>query len=131
MTTRKQTLAVTLFVLAMLSLAALACYSDSPLVARTATPTASPTLPPTPDIDTDFRVGDTVLLSGGFQLYLMNNPEPDTGDVSKRQRASCFLNPPQRVQVLDIAVDAGVVYYQVDCGYGPGWASEDHIAAAE
>lgn len=126
---RQRAIRALLLVIALLSMAALACNSDQEwIIPRTATPDPTATSVPI-TIDTAFSIGDSAVIVGeSFQVWQTNIPEADNG----RNRVigtQCF--PGQTTEVLDVAQgDDGAIYYYVHCILD-GWVSEDNLEPVE
>lgn len=118
------------FVLLMLALVSLACYSDSPLWPNELTP-APPTvtpLPPPPAGASRFQVGDIAWLPKtvselGIRADLTTYPEP----VNVNNRVPCTQDTPLRILYTGINLDDGTIYQLVDCNRLVGWVREEGI----
>jgi hypothetical protein len=105
---RKQAVLALLLVMGTLWLGVLACTSDQEwIIPRT-----------TPELETQFQVGDTARVVGSIQVLTTVDPDP-----SSSQASPCFNNT--IIEVLAVSEFDGVIYYQVDCGVNPGWLSEE------
>ena len=115
-------------VLLMLLITGLACWSsDTLFIPPTETPTLTP-VPPTPNVEGKFKIGDSVLISGqGFgSVYLTERPEPEKRG-NRVPNASCYPNT--TVTILGIQQTGDVTYYQVACNNNPGWVAEAKLQA--
>lgn len=125
----RRTSGALLLLVGLLSLAALACYSDNPLIPPTPTPT--PTLTPVPlTAETDFQIGDSVVVVGeGFQIHQTQLPEADHRN-NRVMGGTCF--PGTTTTVEDVGQDdAGNIYYKVTCVLTAGWLPAENITSAE
>ena len=107
----------------MLSLASLACWSsDTWIIPPTPSPTLTP-VPPTPDFDSLYTVGDsvTIVTDGIAPLYLTERPEPPKRS-NRVANAACYAE--MVVTILAVERVDDVIYYQITCNNLPGWASE-------
>lgn len=116
-----------LYLLTMLSMMAIACWSSNTLViSLTATPVPTATRE-TAAVDSLFQVGDTVIIVGQgiASVYLTQNPEP----VTRRNRvpnAACYPNT--SVVITDVERVDGVTYYRVECNNTFGWLAESNLS---
>jgi hypothetical protein len=111
------------WIVLVLLLASLACWSNDTLfIPPTETPTVTP-IPPTPNVEGKFKIGDKVLIGGqGFgSVYLTVQPEPEKRS-NRVPNASCYPNT--TVTILAIQRAGDVTYYQVACNNNPGWVAE-------
>lgn len=118
-----------LLLMGLLSLAALACYSDNPLIPPTQTPT--PTLTPVPlTAETEYQIGDSVTVVGNeFQIHQTQLPEADQRN-NRVMGGACF--PGTTTTVEDIGQDdAGNIYYKVTCVLNAGWLPAENIEAQQ
>jgi len=122
-----------LLVCMLLTLAALACYSDSPFYPYELTP-APPTATPAPTPQAGqarLAVGDlafspTSVTEAAFRLELTRYPEPLRSDLSNKAPQPCSQNAV--VEVLYSGVHlSGAVYHLIDCNGAVGWAHEDSL----
>jgi hypothetical protein len=116
-----------LIVLLALSAATLACWSSDTLFIPPTPTTAATAIPPTPDFESLYKVGDKLLIVGvGLApVYLTTNPEPST----RRNRvpnATCYPNTSVMVEAIERAAD--VIYYRVACNNTPGWVVETSLS---
>ncbi len=116
--------------IALLSLliASLACWSNDTLfIPPTETPTITP-VPPTPNVEGKFKIGDTALIGGqGFgSVYLTERPEPEKRS-NRVPNASCYPNT--TVTIRAIQRTGEVTYYQIACNNNPGWVAEAKLQA--
>ena len=127
MGTRQRHKAALLLAMCMSCAAGMACWSSNTLIIPR-TPTPIPTSPPpTPNVDSVFKVGDTVeIASEGFaSVYLTRVPEPET----RRNRvpnAACYPNT--TVEILSVRQVNGITYYEISCNNNPGWVDEIKLA---
>lgn len=124
-----------LLVLSMLVLAALACYSDSPLWPYEITePAPSPTFLPTPGPDSPakFVPGDIVVAPRSQQvnprpfLYVADYPEPVNQALSNRSGTCEFDRELQILYAGNLSDEQ--IYYLVACQGSVGWAAEENLA---
>lgn len=127
---RKLKFSKPLLVLSALILAAMACYSDSPLWfgGELTEPPPSPTFIPTPDANNPakYQIGDKVtgLRTNSPFLYLTDFPIPET--VANRSRENCNFG--RAYEVLYSGYDKdNVVYYLIACQGSVGWSEEDRL----
>ena len=117
-----------LFSLMMLCTVSLACWSnDTLLIPPTETPTPTP-IPPTSNVASKFKTGDTVLIVGqGLSAaYLTDQPEPETRS-NRVSNASCYPN--STTPILAVQRVADVTYYQITCTGVSGWVPESKVRA--
>jgi hypothetical protein len=122
-----------LWVIILLMLAGLACYSDSPvwpyeLTPAPPTPTALPT--PLPG-EAEFERGDFAwtpasVTEASFRLDLTIVPEPLAPDLSNKSPQSCSQNSLLRVLHSAIRPDE-TIYHLVDCSGVVGWTPESNM----
>jgi hypothetical protein len=127
---RTQKPLVWFYLLAMLSMMAIACWSSNTLfISLTATPASTPTRETTA-VDSMFQIGDTVVIVGQgiASIYLTQNPEP----VTRRNRvpnAACYPNT--SADITDVERVDGVTYYRVECNNALGWLAESNLRRPE
>jgi hypothetical protein len=115
-----------LLVVALLSLASLACWSsDTLIIPPTQTPIPT-TVPPTLDsasVSSKYAVGDsiTVVTTGIAPLYITQRPEPPTRS-NRVANAACYKDTVVKIEAVQQV--EGVTYYQISCNNRPGWVSE-------
>lgn len=132
MATQTKTISALLMVMGVLLLGVLACNSDAPdfaPIARTATLTITPTVPYFDESNAPFQTGDTVQFVGTFQVFLMRIPQEDTGLVADRSNGSCFRDI--RVEIIDVTMRGGTIFYKTNCGSEDGWTIEEHLELVE
>lgn len=125
---RQSYLSKPLFVLIVLLLASLACYSDHPLWPNelTAAP-PSPTPLPTPASDqpTRFQMSDIVVAPRPQQaasaFLIMPDDPRDRALTDKKQ---CDWNAPLEILYIGRQEDTGRIWYLVNCEGTVGWADE-------
>ncbi len=112
----------------MIFCSAVACWSsDTAFIQLTDTPAPTP-VPPTPEVESQFRIGDTAVVVGQgiASIYLTVQPEPAT----RRNRvpgAGCYPNT--TVSILAVEITDGATYYQIACNNAPGWVAEVFLQA--
>lgn len=119
-----------LFVVVLLILTALACYSDSPLWPYELTP-APPTVtppPPPPEGTSRFQVGDwawrpKTVSQLGIDADLTTYPEP----VNVNNRVPCTQDTPLKILYSGFNADDGILYHLVDCNRLVGWVRDEGI----
>lgn len=122
-----------MLVLAVLVLATLACYSDSPLWPNELTPAPpSPTFIPTPGPDSTarFDVGDLVIAPRRVTnpqpfLYLADYPEP-VDNALKNRSGTCLFDDELEILYAGHTSETAV-YYLIACKGSVGWASEENL----
>lgn len=122
-----------MLVLSVLVLAALACYSDSPMWPYDLTePAPSPTFIPTPGPDSTarFKVGDLVIAPRKLTnpqpfLFLADHPEPVNSTLSNSS-GNCVFD--EELEVLYAGHKADTeVFYLVTCKGTVGWTNEENL----
>ncbi|MCI0709268.1 MAG: hypothetical protein L0154_03815 [Chloroflexi bacterium] len=123
-----------MLVLSVLVLAALACYSDSPVWPNELTqPPPSPTFLPTPGTDSTalFKVGDTVIAPRSKQtvpqpfLYVADHPEPVNSTLTNSS-GNCVFD--DELEVLYAGHKSETeIYYLVTCRGSVGWTKQDNL----
>jgi hypothetical protein len=114
------------FVVALLALMSLACWSSDTLIIK---PTITPlptAVPPTLDSASatgKYAVGDsvTIVTSGIAPLYITTHPEPPSRS-NRVANAACYKDIMVKIEGVQ-QVD-GIIYYQITCNNQPGWVSE-------
>ena len=122
-----------MLVLAVLVLAAMACYSDSPLWPNELTPAPpSPTFIPTPEPGgtARFDIGDLVIAPRRLTnpqpfLYVADYPEPVNSTLTNRS-GTCLFD--DELEVLYAGNKAETdIYYLVACRGSVGWTNQENL----
>lgn len=121
------------FVVAILGLMSLACWSSDTLIIK---PTITPLptdIPPTLDsnpVAGKYAVGDsvTIVTSGIAPLYITTRPEPATRS-NRVPNAACYKDTVVKIEAVQQG--QGDIYYQITCNNRSGWVSEKLLSGGK
>ncbi len=118
----------TLFVLVMLALATMACWSSDTLFIPPTATVAPTDIPPTPNFTSKYALGEevTVVTTGIAPLYITKQAEAPTRS-NRVPNAACYADTVVVIEGIQQA--GGETYYQVTCNNLSGWVSETVLSA--